>query len=199
MMSQSKLQNLKDDATIKDRRFQIAQGVFMVTVSIAIAGVLLLLYNNTEQARAQLVLQQTLLEQQKKTTDDLKKNTADQLSRQTRYIECIAKFFANPDRTKLVIADLDACLLQQVGIVPSESVSDSPPNNSPPLASSSPTSPPTAAITQPSSSPSPAPSSSPSPATASPPPSQDAPEPVLVLPPTLVQTLDKVVKDLIHL
>jgi hypothetical protein len=87
----------------------------MIAVSLAIGGILVLLYNNTEQARTQLALQKTLLEQQQVllqrqtvSTDELKTTTSAQLEALCRYI---ARLIADHSGQTVSVEDPSVCTL----------------------------------------------------------------------------------------
>lgn len=93
----------------KDRRFRIAQGIFMGIVFIVLAFVVFFQQVTLVAVREQLRQQGILLQQQKDNTDELKKNTEEQLGKVSSQLDCIAQFFANRNRTTAIITDLEQC------------------------------------------------------------------------------------------
>lgn len=102
-------QKLIADIEAKDRRFRTAQAIFMVLIMLAISALLMFQYiqlsdaNDTQDAQTKSVLA-------------IEKHNDEQLQKQTRYIQCIAQFFARNDRATLVLKDLDQCNIQSDGI-----------------------------------------------------------------------------------
>lgn len=99
----------------RDRRFRLAQTVFMSIVALILCGVLIALYaqnqslSNQANDRARNV--QKLLDAQDKTIAAQK----EEIETTNRYIQCIAQFFATTDRTSRIITDLDSCNIQSNG------------------------------------------------------------------------------------
>lgn len=93
----------------KDRRFRVAQAIFMALVALAMIVLLLLNYVQLIQKNHLLGQQGALLQQQKDSTEELKRNTNDRLDKVDNHIDCIAKFFAQSNRAELSIADLQSC------------------------------------------------------------------------------------------
>lgn len=117
----TKIDGLRKDVERKDRRFRAAQTIFMTVVIVVLLGVLAMLYNNTEQLRAQVNSIEELAKKQaataleiKHSTDELKKDSAAQSDKVIRYVECLAQFFATTDRANRVISDLQNCVVQKV-------------------------------------------------------------------------------------
>lgn len=87
-----------------DRRFRIAQSVFMVAVICGLILVLGVLFDRYDKQQEQL----------RNAVAELKEDNSAQLSRQTKYIECIAQIFAQSDRGSIVLKDFEDCMLVRV-------------------------------------------------------------------------------------
>lgn len=110
-MDQPNTRTLVAAVELKDRRFRIAQTVFMAMVFIAMAAVILFQFRIQAGIQEQLKQQAVLLQAQKQNTDELKKNTTDQLSKVSAQLDCIASFFATRNRTEATITDLEQCTI----------------------------------------------------------------------------------------
>lgn len=89
----------------KDRKFRMAQAVFMAIIFVILAGVIVVQLRTLNGVQEQLKQQEILLNEQKKNTDEIKNTTAN-VSKQ---IDCIAQFFAMRNRTEVTIEDLENC------------------------------------------------------------------------------------------
>ncbi len=108
----------KKNVIASDRRARTSRAVFMVALVGAIAALLIITASTLDRVEAQVrnqnqILNQlsTLLQEQRTSTDDLKKNNADQLDKLTRHIDCLATFFATSDRNDRVIEDVNKCVI----------------------------------------------------------------------------------------
>ncbi len=90
------------DIERKDRRFRMAQSIFMALLTIALAGLVWVSAENVNKFNTQS-------EERRKATLELQQATLDASEEQRKYIRCIAEFFAREDRANLVISDLDDC------------------------------------------------------------------------------------------
>lgn len=99
----------------RDRRFRLAQTVFMSIVALVLCGVLVALYTQNQSLRDQAndrsEKTRQLLAAQERTISEQKK----EIETTNRYIQCIAQFFATTDRATRFLTDLDACSIQQNG------------------------------------------------------------------------------------
>lgn len=138
----------------KDRRFRVAQALFLAIIALAVAGVLLAQFHTISEFRHSS-------EQQSDTILQLQREAKESDKRAADHLACIARFFANPDRQDTVITDIDKCFIEQrAGETDNTSADNgSPPilqpqpsNNTPPAASNEPP-----VASQPSPSPSPQP------------------------------------------
>lgn len=85
-----------------DRRFRVAQAVFMFVIS----GILVtLLFSNYQT----IVAFQKQSEERRNAIEKIQQATKDSVDETERYIYCIAQFFASKDRANLIITDLDNC------------------------------------------------------------------------------------------
>lgn len=101
------------DIALKDRRFRIAQTAFMGVVLIAFIATFVLFGVLLQGAQDQLKAQQEILTGQKLATEDLKRETGAQLEKQSRYIHCIAKLFAEHEAGTVTINDLETCAISE--------------------------------------------------------------------------------------
>lgn len=109
-----------------NRQFRIAQSVFMFLAGGMLCVMMIVLF------QAQHEFQQQSADRGRAVLD-LQKHSDEQNAKQTRYIQCIAQFFATTDRANRTLTDLDSCSIEQngqpvpgVSITPtSMSVSDS--------------------------------------------------------------------------
>lgn len=99
----------------RDRRFRLAQTIFMSIVALVLCGVLIALYAQNQSLSAQANDRaknvQKLLDAQERTIAAQK----EEIETTNRYIQCIAQFFATTDRANRFLTDLDACNIQQNG------------------------------------------------------------------------------------
>ncbi len=116
----NELPNPLREIDLKDKRFRIAQTVFMFIVGAAFIGtfgfLVVLLTNAQDQLAQQRVLldqQKTLSVQQKEATEELKKDTSAKLDRQAEYIKCIAKLFAEHEAGTTTIDNLELCAVTE--------------------------------------------------------------------------------------
>lgn len=100
-------EELKKRVELTDRNFRRAQAAFMVVVLFSFVVVFGFLINIAAQATDQLKQQAVLLEQQRQSTEELKRDATEKLNQQTEYIKCIAEFFASGDRENRVLADIE--------------------------------------------------------------------------------------------
>lgn len=99
------------DLQAKNRNFKVAA---IACMGLVAAGLLLLTViglNTLQRVNTQLAQQRQLLEQQTASTDELKRNTNEQLSKVSKQIDCIAQFFTQRNRTNVVITDLEQCTI----------------------------------------------------------------------------------------
>lgn len=103
----------------KDHRFRMAQTVFWVLVTIALIGVIFYQSQTLSAVKNQLVQQKQLSQQLSNSVNDLKSDNTAQLNKLNQHIDCVTKFFAQPDRNDLKISDLNNCSLSKDGTIQS--------------------------------------------------------------------------------
>lgn len=96
------IEELLHQIEANDRRFRLAQGVFMFVVGGILMVLLTAQYNTIIAFDKQSNERREGLQQVQQAT----KNSVDETE---RYIYCIAQFFANNDRSNWVISDLENC------------------------------------------------------------------------------------------
>ncbi len=88
----------------KDRRFRVAQTVFMIAILIPVAiGGYFLATNQTKERIAREEQTSQIIDRQSEKIDDL-----------TNRLRCLAVFFSEPDRANLIITDIDQCFTQRI-------------------------------------------------------------------------------------
>lgn len=111
----------------KDRRFRVAQALFMSATLVALIVVISAQQRTLDSVKAQLVEQKNIATAAAQQSDD-------QRDKIIRRLDCIVVFFTNPDRADLTIDDIDKCTLnrdesvQQFFQVPESTPSDTPPD-----------------------------------------------------------------------
>lgn len=150
-----------------DRLFRIAQTIFTLLVAVMIFVMILIQIRTQQQIATQSA-------ERGRGILELQKHNDEELAKQSRYIECIAQFFARADRSTLVLEDLGECNIlrngQNVPGVDLTPTSTSAPKNTMPITASNnrstaqsdrqgqslqPTSPPPAAESEPAPAPAP--------------------------------------------
>lgn len=91
-------QALIRDIEIKDRRFRMAQAVFMIVVAAALFVGGFWIYQLQVENKQLLAAQQKTLQAQGKATQQLNK-----------HIDCIAQFFSSPNRSNETLQNDDNC------------------------------------------------------------------------------------------
>lgn len=126
----------------KDRRFRLAQTVFMVSTLIALVVVISAQQRTLNSVKEQLVQAKVTAAAQAKQSDD-------QRDKIIRRLDCIVVFFTLPNRQAVTIDDIDKCSLnrdasiQQFFAQPENNTADQPPNLTPSTGQATPsTSPP---------------------------------------------------------
>lgn len=114
----------------KDRRFRIAQALFMASTLIALIVVI------SAQQRTLSAIKDQLF-QAKMTAQQASKQSDDQRDKIIRRLDCIVVFFGQDNRTDLTIDDIDRCSLnrdqsvQQFFSEPESTPAELPPNLTP--------------------------------------------------------------------
>lgn len=90
----------------KDRRFRLAQTLFMVSTLLALVIVISAQQRTLDSVKDQLV-------QAKGTAASQAKQSDDQRDKIIRRLDCIVVFFTQPNRTEVTIADIDKCALNR--------------------------------------------------------------------------------------
>jgi hypothetical protein len=114
----------------KDRRFRVAQALFMSATLVALIIVISAQQRTLDSVKAQLVEQKSIAEAAAQQSDD-------QRDKIIRRLDCIVVFFTNPDRADLTIDDIDKCTLnrdesvQQFFQLPEPTESETPPDLTP--------------------------------------------------------------------
>ena len=91
----------------KDRKFRVAQAIFIGLILVILVLVVAVQFKTLSGVQEQLKQQGILLQEQKKNTEQIQATTAE-LSKQ---LDCIAKFFAQRNRSESSIADLEQCTI----------------------------------------------------------------------------------------
>lgn len=121
----------------KDRRFRLAQTVFMIATLLALIIVIGAQQRTLDGVKDQLA-------QAKVTAAEQSKQSDDQRDKIIRRLDCIVVFFTQPDRAAVTIADIDKCALNRDGNVdqffqqPEATPADQPPNLAPSAGSANP-------------------------------------------------------------
>lgn len=92
----------------KDRRFRLAQTVFMLSTFLALLIVIFIQNQTLHQVQQQLVSAKNTAAQQ----DDNANKATDKIIRR---LDCMTVFFSQKDRTNLTIKDIDECTLERDG------------------------------------------------------------------------------------
>lgn len=88
----------------KDKRFRIAQTIFMMAVMIALALSGYFLVTNSNKDRIAREKQTSeIIQRQSQKIDDL-----------SNKLQCLGNFFAQPDRQNLVVKDLNTCFTERL-------------------------------------------------------------------------------------
>lgn len=96
----------------KDRVFRILQAVFFALISIGLAVLIYLSYHLQLENHKLLDNQTALLSTQKAAVAELEQNTTEQLSLQTRYIQCLARLLSlQTNHSSLTLDDLNTCTI----------------------------------------------------------------------------------------
>lgn len=98
------VKNIED----KDRRFRIAQTIFMIATLLALLVVIAAQQRTLKGVEAQL-------QQAKTVAAENTKNIKSTQSVIVRRLDCMAVFFSQRNRTNLTIDDIDKCTLNQNG------------------------------------------------------------------------------------
>jgi len=100
-------QQMLADIEKKDRRFRLAQSVFMALLIAALVGVIVVEIQILNGVRDQLRTAES-------TVQELKDNSERQNQRQIEHLQCIAKFFAQTpeERETSKIKTVDQCVLE---------------------------------------------------------------------------------------
>lgn len=92
-----------------DRKFRMAQTVFMFAAGMVLCLLLMLQYQSQRNFQLESAARaKDILELQRHNDAQNDK----QLAKQTRYIKCIAHFFASKDRANRQLTDLDSCTIE---------------------------------------------------------------------------------------
>jgi hypothetical protein len=98
-----------------DRRFRLAQSVFMTIIGLILVGLVaaqFVVINNFQSQSSERAKSLKVLQESNQRLGEENKG----LNQQTnRYIQCIARFFATTDRQTRVLTDLDKCTYEQNG------------------------------------------------------------------------------------
>lgn len=99
-------QDLIRDIERKDRRFRIAQAVFMTGVMITLIGVIVAQFSILSTVKQQL-------EDDKVATELAREQRNQQLESIERRLNCMVVFFSTPDRDNLTIENIQNCTLNK--------------------------------------------------------------------------------------
>lgn len=108
MSDHKSTQDLIGQIELKDRRFRLAQAVFMLATLLALIAVI-----SAQQRTLDGVKQQ--LTEQKNIATAADKRSSDQQQTILRRLDCMTVFFSQTDRTNLTIKNIDKCTLDRAG------------------------------------------------------------------------------------
>jgi hypothetical protein len=116
---------LKSRVLTQERRSRIARIIFIICLSGGMIAILML-------QTYLLVEYRTEASQRAQSLERILKANRNENAKQTRYLQCIAVFFASKDRATRTLVDLDKCSIEQngqtvVGTLPLPSGDDSQP------------------------------------------------------------------------
>lgn len=98
-----KFDQLMGDYYKSNKRYRFLLIIWMAAVLLLGAGSLAIQYHQSQNRQKAIIA--------------LEKHNDQQLAQQTRYIQCLAQFFATKDRANRVLVDLDKCNYTQDGNV----------------------------------------------------------------------------------
>lgn len=104
MSDHASTQDLIHRIESKDRKFRTAQSLFMIMLLAVLSGIIFVQFRTLDTVRQQLVAS-------KATATETSKQSKAQRDTIIRRLDCVVAFFAQPDRTNLVISDIDKCSL----------------------------------------------------------------------------------------
>lgn len=103
-------QELIQRVEIQNRKFKIAQTVFMTLLLVSLCAVITLQFQTLNNVEKQLAEQTIITEQNDKTTNE-------QTDKIIRRLDCMVAFFSQTDRVNLTIADIEKCSLNRDGSI----------------------------------------------------------------------------------
>lgn len=131
MSSHVSTQELINRIEKNDRRYRRASTLLLIIIGFAIAATLILQYQALEAFKSQSAERAAGL---KSLSEDQKAES----EKTNRYLQCIARYFADPNRQDTIIADIESCSIDKTsGVVPGTDqtplASGNPGNSSPSL------------------------------------------------------------------
>lgn len=111
MNEQITTQTLISDIEFKNRRFRVAQTVFVFFLVIGFILLILIQQRTLNTSQKTLLAVQSQLDQQKTIVADIKKDNTEQLNRLNRHLDCIVVFFGSDDRANSSIEDVNKCTI----------------------------------------------------------------------------------------
>lgn len=99
-----------------DRKYRRSSTILLIIIDVAIAATLILQYQALEQFKTQSAERgaglKALSEEQKAESE-----------KTNRYLQCIARYFADPNRSETIIADIESCSIDKTSgaVVPGTS------------------------------------------------------------------------------
>lgn len=94
----------------KDKRFRVAQAVFMIGTFLLLTVVIIAQYNVLNQIKAQNMSAQATADKQSKESNERQEKII-------RRLDCVVVFFGQKDRANLSIEDIEKCALNRDGNV----------------------------------------------------------------------------------
>lgn len=92
----------------KDRKFRLAQSVFMVLLLATLTGVIFVQFRTLDAVREQLISQKATSEERSTQNKELQDKII-------RRLDCMVVFFSQPDRSGLTIENINECSLNRDG------------------------------------------------------------------------------------
>lgn len=99
-------QELISDIERNDRRFRMSVTVLLVIIGLAIGVMLFLQYQALERFKSQAARNEA-------ENSALQKTIKEETQKTNRYLQCIAQYFANPDRADTTIKSIDDCTIDK--------------------------------------------------------------------------------------
>ena len=90
----------------KDRKFRLAQSVFMILLLATLTGVIFVQFRTLNAVKEQLIVQKATSEERSSQNRELQDKII-------RRLDCMVQFFSQPDRSNLTIENINQCSLNR--------------------------------------------------------------------------------------